>query len=228
MRLLALASATILMAGAAHAADLPTIPAPPIAAPVSGYNWSGVYVGLEGGYSWGRAATHYDEAGFDTVPIGTMSPEGWLGGATVGFNYEFSNGFVAGVEGDVSAADISDTVPDLTGGPDDTLTGKTDVTGSIRGRLGYAAGRTLFYGTGGLALAHSKVSATDGNLSDSATLTGWTAGGGIEQAVTQKISLKAEYLYSSFGNHTWFEGEPWQSTGDSSSSTVRVGLNLHF
>ena len=84
------------------------------------------------------------------------------------------------------------------------------------------------YDAGGLAFSHTTVSATEGDLSDDANLTGWTIGAGIEQAFTDRISVKFEYLYSEFGDHTWFEGEDYSSTSSSSSSTVRAGINLHF
>lgn len=236
MRRLIIATTVVLLAGAAEAADLgmapPTPAPPPMAAP--GFSWTGLYLGLQGGYTWGDANSAYDDPLLAAVaPIDTMNLDGWLGGITGGVNYQFANGVVIGLEADIAYADISDTVYDVAADvvnsdPGNTITSKTDVVGSVRGRLGYAFDRTLLYGTGGLAFSHTTVSATEGDLSDDANLTGWTIGAGIEQAFTDRISVKFEYLYSEFGDHTWFEGEDYSSTSSSSSSTVRAGINLHF
>ena len=212
-------------AGTAIAAD-PYRPAPVTVVPA--YSWTGAYLGLEGGYSWGRSESAYDSPPFNLATIDPMNPAGWFGGVEGGVNFQMNGGVVLGLEADISAADITDTIPDVIGGPGESITSKTDWVGTVRGRLGMAYGRTLFYGTGGIAFAHTTVSATDGPLSDDATLSGWTIGVGVEQAVTAMVSVKVEYLHSQFGDHTWFAGDPWSSTGHSSSNSVRAGINLHF
>jgi outer membrane immunogenic protein len=96
---------------------------------------------------------------------------------------------------------------------------ETDWTASARGRLGFACGRFLFYGTGGAAFADLDVGASDtaatngfvgGQLSgsdfdsnrssDDDTVCGWTAGGGAEWAITRWLSLGVEYRHSDFGS----------------------------
>jgi outer membrane immunogenic protein len=225
-----------LAAGAANAADLGSaepMPAPPPAV-APAFSWTGFYAGLQGGYSWGDARSAYDDPLLAAVaPIDSMNLDGWFGGVEAGANYQFGNGLVIGLEADIAIADISDTVYDvaadlLNSHPGNTITSKTDAVGTVRGRLGFAFDRTLLYGTGGLAVAHTEVTATEGNLSDDAVLTGWTVGAGVEQALTDRVSAKVEYLYSEFGDHTWYEGEAYASTSSSSSSTIRAGLNLHF
>lgn len=226
----------VLLAGAANAADLGMASPPPAPPPMAAraFSWTGLYLGLQGGYTWGRGPSSYDDPLLAAVaPIDTMNLDGWLGGITGGVNYQFGNGVVIGLEADIAYADISDTVYDVAADvvnsdPGNTITSKTDVVGSVRGRLGYAFDRTLLYGTGGLAFSHTTISATEGDLSQDANLTGWTVGAGIEQAFTNRISVKLEYLYSEFGDHTWFAGEDYASTSTSSSSTVRAGINLHF
>lgn len=136
--------------------------------------------------------------------------------------------WVLGVEADASWGNIAGTIPDILGDLHDppgpyTITGKTDYLGTVRGRLGYAMGHVLPYATGGFAWAHGTVSSTDGPVSDSATLTGWTAGAGVEIAATDRVSFKIEYLYAAFGNHTWFSGQAFSSTAKSSSNSVRIG-----
>jgi outer membrane immunogenic protein len=79
-----------------------------------------------------------------------------------------------------------------------------------------------------VAGSNAKVSATDGPLTESAFLVGWTVGGGIEYALTKNWSVKAEYLHVDLGQHTWFAGEFWQSSPTSTSETIRFGVNYKF
>src|ERR1700690_4329971 len=109
------AVAVVGFASVASAADLP-VKAPPMVAPVVAYNWTGFYVGIEGGGAWG-SSTH------DFNPLGTHSSfnvSGGLFGGTAGYNYQMGN-FLAGIEGDLSWASSNGSTigfPTLcTGGP---------------------------------------------------------------------------------------------------------------
>ena len=72
--------------------------------------------------------------------------------------------------------------------------------GTVRGRAGYAFGRALVYGTGGLAYSEIEIENRTLGVKDTQTLTGWTAGGGIEYVYNQKITLRAEYTRVDFGS----------------------------
>ncbi|MFK8251592.1 outer membrane protein [Ancylobacter terrae] len=111
---------------------------------------------------------------------GKQEPDGWFGGAQIGYNYQFSNNVVLGFEADVQFADMKDSatywadeyfVP-YGGGEMAALdaagyyTGyseyglintKIETFGTVRARLGYAFDRFLPYVTGGLAWANVKV-----------------------------------------------------------------------
>jgi outer membrane immunogenic protein len=193
------------------------------AAPAAAFDWNGFYAGVGLGYSSGDSDVSYDNypAGFNMVPTG------WFGGVTAGLNSAVGNGLVVGAEADLSLADITDTVPDI-GDPDESVTSTTDWTGSLRGRLGFDAGDFMPYVTGGVVFAHGIASATDGDIEDDAVLTGAIVGAGVEFAVTDTITVKGEYLYSNFGDHTWFEGEVYANTSSTSSHAVRGGINFHF
>jgi outer membrane immunogenic protein len=235
--LLCAASASV-FATAASAADLsPTPPPAPLYAnTVPAFTWTGTYIGLVGGYSWSHSAPTYDSLA--TQSVATLAPfnaSGWTGGITGGANYQLGSGMVIGLELDGSLAGVDDTVVDnlanfVNNNTGNTVTAKTDATGNIRGRLGYAVNRTLFFGTAGLTLAHSKISSSaDATITDSATLVGWTVGAGVEQAITDRVSAKLEYQYTAFGNHTWFaDNADVAATGNVSASTIRAGLNYHF
>jgi outer membrane immunogenic protein len=201
------------------------------AAPAFAFDWNGFYAGVGVGYSAGHADGAYINPlipnGIDT----DSDPAGWLAGAQVGYNAAMS-GVVLGVEASLYAADITDTTPDdlaaLDGRPGETIMTNVDFTGSLRGRVGFDAGDFMPYLTAGVAFASVTVDATDGPITESATLWGWTAGAGLEGAVAENVTVGGQYLYTSFGDHTWSEGETWESSSSSASHTVSVGVNFHF
>ena len=67
---------------------------------------------------------------------------------------------------------------------------------------------------------------------ENANLTGWVAGGGVEHMLTDNISIKAEYLYTSFGSQTWFSedvnGLNYALSADLDVQSLNIGLNFHF
>ena len=192
-------------------------------APAAAFDWNGFYAGVAFGYSSGDADASYDIL---PVPDFSMAPSGWFGGVAAGLNATVGSGLVVGVEADLSLADITDTVPGLM--PGETVTSTTDWTGSLRGRLGFDAGDFMPYVTGGVVFAHAIASASDVVAEDDAVLTGAIVGAGVEFAVTDTITVKGEYLYSSFGEHTWYADEPYANTSAQSSHAVRGGINFHF
>lgn len=194
-------------------------------APALAFDWNGFYAGVGFGYSSGDADVAYDNPMLSAYDF-SMAPTGWSGGVTAGFNAAVGSGLVVGAEADLSLADITDSVPDID--PSETVTSTTDWTGSLRGRLGFDAGEFMPYVTGGVVFSHSVASSTDGDIEDDAVLAGAIVGAGVEFAVTDSITVKGEYLYSNFGDHTWFEGELYANTSTTSSHSVRGGVNFHF
>jgi outer membrane immunogenic protein len=229
---LVLAVGTALCIVSVKAADLPPPPMPAPVAPVAYappvYNWTGFYVGghIGGGYaasSWTDAFTGAN----DTFNSGA----GFLGGAQLGGNMQF-NAFVLGLEGDFSWADLKGSGTDSIG---DTINTNTQWTSTVTGRIGAAFDRLLVYGKGGLALAEDQSSLTDfaGNTSStSLTRTGWTAGAGLEYALTNNWSAKIEYDYLAFGSQPLNFTTPVLGTVTSNAnlnvSEVKAGLNFHF
>ena len=121
----------------------------------------------------------------------------WLAGIHLGYNWQRANGLVLGLEGDVSFAD------------------DIDYLASFRGRLGYAAGSTLFYATGGVAF----IGLDDKFGDDSAT--GWVAGLGVEHKLRDNLSVGLEGLYYAFDDLNTFDD-------DVAFWTVRARLTYHF
>jgi outer membrane immunogenic protein len=208
----------------AGAADLSVAPlytkAPPaLAAPA--YNWSGFYLGVNGGGGWGHS--NWDTS---ATRIGTS---GGLAGGTAGYNYQFNNNVVLGLEGDVDWAHLNGTNTSA-GCVAGCTTGDTWLS-TVRGRLGYAFGGIMPYVTGGLAVGDIKAS-TPGFPGASTTNTGWTAGGGVEVALpgTSNWTAKAEYLHVDLGRFNCgvnCNGTPTDNVS-SHNDIVRAGVNYRF
>jgi len=194
-------------------------------------NWTGYYIGLSSGYSFGKSDAKYDNSLFSAYPV-KSHPTGGMVGFETGANYQFANHLVAGLEADISYADVSDNIydslSDAHSRPGNWIKTSTDYAATVRARLGYAVGNFLPYVTAGGVGADAKVSATDGPVSQSDFLLGWTAGAGVEYAINKHWSIKAEYLHLDLGQHTWFGGELWRSTSKLTSETARFGINFKF
>jgi outer membrane immunogenic protein len=198
----------VALAGTAVAAEPPPAP-PPVLPPVPIFTWTGVYVGGQIGYAWGTVNTNIGDNFGDFTSFSTNN-SGVIGGAHVGYNVQL-NQFVVGLEGDVDGSSLSKTVsgtPLIAGRffVPVTISGNLNVQGSIRGRVGYAWDRVLLYATGGAAFAgvNGSISTPFGFDSTSTTRVGWTVGGGLEYAVTNNWSIRAEYRYAQFGHSTVF------------------------
>jgi outer membrane immunogenic protein len=195
------------------AADLPSVKAPPL--PI----WTGFYAGLNAGYDWGTTANATTRSAplFDVVALtangldpahvvagglinggtalansGTakVSQTGFIGGGQIGYNYQWSPTFLAGLEADIQGTSVrgsgnyagafQDSIQWNDGpgahpcGPTincvlvrtasgaGRVSANTDWLGTVRGRLGYLVSPTvLVYGTGGLAYGGVSASATN-------------------------------------------------------------------
>jgi outer membrane immunogenic protein len=227
-RLMALACAGLFAAAMATpslAADLQ----PPYKAPapvyVAPFSWTGFYVGVNGGYGWGKADLSSPAGSFTTD-----TQHGWLLGATLGYNLQTGN-WVWGAEGDIDYTWIKGNAVNTVGtgcaggGGCDI---KNTFFATARGRVGYAWDRFLPYITGGAAFGSAKISAPSGD-SSSKTNVGWTVGGGLEYAFLGGWSAKAEYLYADLGNGSC-DATVCGVNIDYTIKTniVRAGINYHF
>ena len=189
---------SILGAGYALAADFPQ-PATPegpvtyLPATVPVYNWGGIYLGLDGGYAFGKS----DWTG-GVVEPGKFSTSGGIVGGTLGANYQ-TEAFVFGLETDLDWTGITGSVAGCTLAAV-TCTISNHWLGTTRVRVGYAADRILFYGTGGVA--YGNVQANVNGITNSSTEVGWTAGAGAEAAFADNWTARIEYLYVDLGSAT--------------------------
>lgn len=199
--------ATLGFAMPALAADLATsYPVKALPAPAPVFSWTGFYAGVNGSYAGGVA--HVDQSGAFPYNWG-INASGYALGGQVGYNYQFANNVVLGAEADLQWADINgQTVTTALGSTQGTFGGSIDYFGTLRARAGYAFGRVLPYVTGGAAYGKTSYTFTSVNLgtpansynySQSSTQWGWTLGAGLEVALTDNWTVKAEYLYVDLG-----------------------------
>ncbi len=181
-------------AGQALGAELPPPePAPPTSYfPSTNYSWGGPYFGINGGYGFG--SSNWSVGGLST---GNFNVDGLLLGGTFGANFFQISGFVFGGEGDFDWSRVGGSSSPAACANIGAPAGASCQTGSHwistgRVRVGYAFDRVLLYATGGLAVGDIELT----SVSD--TVTGGTAGGGIEVAFTDHLTAKAEYLYVNF------------------------------
>jgi outer membrane immunogenic protein len=214
------AIAALVTAQCAAAADLSVAPLykapPPAMAPA--YNWSGFYLGVNGGGGWGHS---YWDTSSDRIGL-----SGGLVGGTAGYNWQIGSA-VLGLEGDIDWANLKGT-NSSTLCPAGCSTSDTWLS-TVRGRAGYAFGSVLPYVTGGLALGDIRA-ATPGFPGASNTSAGWTAGGGIEFGLTGNWSAKAEYLYVDLGRFNCgvsCNGLPTDNVS-MHDNVVRAGVNYRF
>jgi outer membrane immunogenic protein len=199
LSLFAVAFVLVAMSGAAFAADLtPAYKAPLYKAPPAAvWNWTGFYIGANGGYGWGRWDSNSIAAIFPDGVTTNADPDvqGWFGGVTAGYNWQANQQWVLGVEGDFdwSGEKASDSSSSTTSAPSPIGTGLCDIHApctttavtttankwekpwfaTLRARAGFLVEPTwLVYGTGGLAFAETKFSTS------SATTTTTTDGVG--------------------------------------------------
>ncbi len=232
-----LVSATaISISVSARAADLPARVQPVApAAFAPSFSWTGFYVGGELG--WIRTDPNYTTG---AVLLGTpflvssaTGKDGLSYGILAGYNYQAGN-VVLGVEGDFEGWTVGQIrYTSITG---DFLTAHSKWGGSIRGRLGFAADRALFYVAGGAAFVSSRTSipTTGISIGDDDIRVGWTVGAGVDYAFTNNWFTGLEYRYSQFESKSFVYPIPVLNLGtiglkqDLSNNQVTARIGYRF
>jgi outer membrane immunogenic protein len=195
--------------------------------------WAGLYFGGHVGAAWGdiNFQDSYIPLPSDIWNSSSVKTSGLTGGGQLGFNLQ-SGSLVYGIEADLGGLDISGSkaLRDSSNFQH-TFSNSGGFYGDITGRLGFTSGATLFYAKGGAAFLNDtfKGSYYSGtyNFSNSATLWGWTAGGGVEHMLRPGWSLKAEYQHFDFGEKTFNTFTNWQLRYAPGADTLTLGLNYH-
>jgi len=219
----------IAFVGRAHAADMPDI-MPVKAAPTpASYNWTGLYLGGHLGYA--TASSNWS-----TAPIGSPAPPvngsldlfnafdifkgtgSYALGFHAGYNYMFPSRLLVGVEADVSFPNLlsgSQTISSALIGQA-SYQDQVEFSGTVRGRIGYAAGSWLFYATGGFAYSYDQFTHTQlagtpagGTAQPGEVETlfmvprvGGALGAGVEFALTPNWAARLEYLYTDYASRS--------------------------
>ncbi len=262
---------TLGFVGAAAAADMP-IKAPPI---VVSNTWTGFYVGGDiGGGDFKNSQSFTQTADpnlnpigivFDPVNYSSTGTWGLTGGIHAGYNWQLSPSWLVGAEADFDKAQVGNTpaqtnltfggvaIPPCNGAPANCrallMSQNLEYTASVRGRLGYIWGSTLWYGTAGAVWANEErsgsVTGTTFNASSIAMSghhndSGWVAGGGVEFMATANWLLRIEYLHYQLGGGTTttaactscqfgiFAGPGNFTYSSSTWDVLRAGLSYKF
>lgn len=146
---------------------------------------------------------------------GRLGGSGAFGGVTGGYAVQFDS-LVIGLDGDVAA-----------GGIDARRGGGTyeiEAFGTIRARVGYAFDRFVAFGTAGVAFASAEFGRAGDR--DEALHAGWTVGAGVDVALTERLSARAEYLYVDLDRRDF---DPHGGVSfEASGGLARLGLNYRF
>ena len=220
-----MAAATLLAlcSGPANADDDAT-------AQIATSGWSGIFVGLHAGHTWGTST--WDIGPGDGVI--TPNADGFSGGALVGFNTQI-NRMVLGIEADITAGDMQVGPADFDVGGVQSAEIKSIAT--VRARLGYDIGDWMPFVTAGLGVADLELfdSFSGGQNSDSQTLTGFVVGGGAESKLdgllstgsTGNLTGRVEYIYGNYGEAEFpFGSVP--DPADLETHTLRAALIWRF
>jgi outer membrane immunogenic protein len=200
------------MIGPASAADMAVKAAPPAPLPVI-YNWTGFYVGINGG--WGQSHNCWDFVTL-TGPLitdGCRDRSGGLFGGQIGYRWQ-SNQFVFGLEAQGDWADLSNTRVSLLN-PTLSTRVKTDGIGLFTAQLGWAWNAALLYVKGGAAVTSNRFDILDtptgiGLVSASSTRWGGVLGVGFEYGFSPNWSIGVEYdhLWMGTANNSFTVADP--------------------
>jgi hemoglobin/transferrin/lactoferrin receptor protein len=216
------------------------------------FDWTGLYLGANAAYMSGAARAadfvQYTQGFTPPAPNDQVLGDftGKSAGIQAGFNYQFANDLVLGLEGDFSWTDASYTKAQYDGRWDAYgFTADVNWMATVRAKAGVAVDRLFVYGSAGLTAADVDQSyfyttkevgsSSTAYYGDSKRMTGWTVGAGVEYAMTRNWTLKGEYNFVNLDRGAFEnESESFGSTrvrswrGDLDIDQVRVGVNYKF
>ena len=215
---LAALGAVALFGTTAQAADLVPTALPPMTIPVE--TWTGFYIGGNLGAAFDpNDLSIKDLSEEQDLTLKFSNDTELIGGAQAGYNWQMGI-WLVGVEGDFDFAE------------------NINYLASVRGRLGWALGSWLLYGTGGVAFIDTDndfvvVSVDDGpfSFSNGNTDTGFVVGGGVDYKIAPHFSLGLEglfYDFSSDSSRLVAGDEPFVLKQDEDFAVARARLNYHF
>lgn len=205
-----------LLVGAASAAQAGDLPNPVVinnqsfgSAPAT-YDWTGAYIGANIGYSWNKGHVKI------TVPSaeGDVTLNGLDYGASVGYNWQGTSNFLAGIRVDGGLSSVSK----------DGLSKKWNV--DVLGKLGIAYDTVAVYALGGVAIGHFQLDS--GSFSKGDTFVGYKLGAGVEKALSEHLLTSFEVAYAGYGAHTYDLGGGSKATLTPSGWSAMIGVKYKF
>ncbi|HUQ37074.1 MAG TPA: outer membrane beta-barrel protein [Aestuariivirga sp.] len=181
-------------------------------------SWDGFYAGVHGEYLWG-----------EPVVAGVLKPDsedfdGFAGGLTGGYNHVFDQ-FLFGIEADIALSEADGTASYFTS---EGVNADLDWLSTIRGRVGFIHEDLLFFATGGLALGGLEADVFGSSPSNfDKTAVGYAVGGGAEWAISDRMTVKAEYLYIDLAAEDLSATFIFDRVG-LETNLVRFGVNWRF
>jgi outer membrane immunogenic protein len=171
--------------------------------------WGGFYAGLYGGYSWFDA---------NAGALGEADDEATKFGGYTGYNFEFDNNVVTGVELNGGFANAQTSIADTTV--------EQDWDASLRARLGYAFEKSFLYSFAGVALTGVEARSIAG--SDEQILTGFNLGAGLEHEIVDGITARVEYGFADYGSETFAPGGTAPNEIEFKEDSLNLGLGVKF
>ncbi|QDW38681.1 outer membrane beta-barrel protein [Bradyrhizobium sp. KBS0727] len=216
----ALGLAALGLAAPASAADLAARPytkaPPPMVAAI--YDWSGFYIGINGGGAWSHKCWDTGPFTFGVIAVftspggreGCHDASGGVVGGQAGYRWQ-AGAWVFGLEAQGDWADLTASNTSLifvpggrfvTGVTNNT---KIDAIGVFTGQIGYAWNNVLFYVKGGGMVVNDKFQGTAtgiGTVLDNVSDTRWggAVGAGLDFGITPNVVLGIDYVHGFMGN----------------------------
>ena len=242
-----LALTAIFTASSSLAADLRGSTKDPVAAsePAAerGVNWTGVYLGVQGGWMNANHEISADEScstcgkdgaseSFNLIDLNGLNSSGFIGGGSVGFDRQLGN-WVIGVQAYYHFTDADTTLSAVDGLLKGSIEKENEYGAVIRaGRL--LSPNVLAYGLGGYNWAKYSLHASidgdavdfkDSGVKTSNTFGGVILGGGVEYALTSNIFVGAEYTHFFGGKENWFSDNGSCGEGCATHATISDDLS---
>jgi outer membrane immunogenic protein len=227
----------------ANAADIAVKTSAPL--PPPSLNWTGCYIGGNGGGTWIKNDSALLAAGVGgpVIPLGPSAGDAAAYGGQIGCDYQSSSNWVVGLRGMWDATTANSSIQGAFGAVgvaiSSTLNSQTRSFGTAVARVGYSFTPALmFYGIGGVAFAENKytqniVATPPGTVfafNSSDAPTGWAAGAGASWMLSPNWDFWIEYNYLGFGSRTvTTQGiAPLTNSVRQDVQTVLVGLDFRF